>query len=209
MSTSRARRIILPCLLLMICAGCGESVRLEPLPPDAVVLAFGDSLTRGTGADADAAYPAVLARETGLRVINAGVPGEVSSDGLARLPGLLEQHRPRLVILCHGGNDVLRRLDPAQTRANLAAMVEAIRGHGAEVVLLGVPKFGLVASAAPWYPEIAEQYAIAYDGNIIPDLQHSPAHKSDSVHFNAEGYRLLAEAVRELLVRHGALPDDS
>lgn len=209
MTPIAAPRLLLTALVLLLCAGCGESVRLQPLPPGAVVLAFGDSLTHGTGTGAENAYPAMLAKQTGLSVINAGVPGEVSAEGRARLPGLLEQHRPQLVILCHGGNDILRRLDTEEARRNIAAMVDAIRAHGADVVLLGVPRFGLVAGAAPWYPEIAEQYGIAYDGNVIPDLQRSPAHKSDSVHFNAEGYRLVAEAVRQLLVRHGALPDDS
>ena len=81
---------------------------------------------------------------TGLRVINAGIPGEVSSLGRERLPDLLAEHRPALVVLVHGGNDTLRRMPAGQTRENLEAMVGEIRAAGADVVMLGVvPTLGL------------------------------------------------------------------
>src|SRR5258706_11743946 len=101
-------------------AGCGGSkARIGKLERGATVLAFGDSLTFGTGAGAGESYPAVLARSTGLNVLNAGVPGETSAEGLERLPDVLEETQPKLLILCHGGNDFLRKMDDSGVASNV------------------------------------------------------------------------------------------
>ena len=192
-------------LLLALLVGCGGP-SLEPLPTDATVLAFGDSLTFGTGAARDAAYPAVLARLTGLTVINAGVPGEVSAAGVERLPAALEEYRPDLVLLVHGGNDTLRKLPPELTRANLRAMVEAGRSAGAQVAMLGVPGRNLTLSAPGFYEAVAEELAVPIDNGTLPRLLRDRSLKADPVHLNAAGYRRLAEAVQALLVEAGALP---
>jgi lysophospholipase L1-like esterase len=191
-------------LLALLLAACGGPA-LEPLPPDATVLALGDSLTWGTGAARAESYPAVLAELTGLEVINAGVPGEISSRGRERLPGLLAEHQPELVILVHGGNDTLRKLPPATTRANLLAMVERSRAAGARVVMLGVPGRNLLLSAPAFYEEVAAEAGVPIDTGVLPRLLRDSAMKSDPIHFNAAGYRRLAEAVRELLRDSGAL----
>lgn len=189
----------------LLLQGCGQSPQLPKLGEGAVILAFGDSLTRGTGAADDESYPAVLAGLSGHAVINAGVPGEVSTDGLARLPELLDEHQPALLLLCHGGNDFLRRMDPATTAANLRRMVNLAKERGIGVVLIGVPQFGLFLSAAPFYGEVAEEAGIPYVGEILPDVLGERALKSDTVHPNAAGYRKIAEAVDRSLRDAGAL----
>lgn len=190
------------CLLLVACGG-GPSV--SPLETSATVLAFGDSLTRGTGAPAGSGYPEALADMTGLRVINAGIPGEVSSLGRERLPDLLAEHRPALVVLVHGGNDTLRRMPAGQTRENLKAMVGEIRAAGADVVMLGVPGRNLTLSAPAYYSEVADGLDVPIDLDTLPSLMRDRSVKSDPVHFNAEGYRRMAEGVRDLLIDAGAL----
>ncbi|MEL7045797.1 MAG: GDSL-type esterase/lipase family protein, partial [Pseudomonadota bacterium] len=192
-------------LLLSLLAAC-DGPRLTALPPDATVLAFGDSLTFGNGAPAGSSYPEVLAELSGLRVVNAGVPGELSTAGRERLPGLLEVHRPALVLLVHGGNDTLRRLDVAETKENLRAMIATSRASGAQVLMLGVPGRNLRLSAADYYREVAENAEVPIDVSTLPELMRDRAMKSDPVHFNAQGYRRVAEAVFDLMHSSGALP---
>lgn len=196
-------RLLLGVCVLLLCA-CDRTPAVRPLPGDAVILAFGDSLTYGTGATEGQSYPELLADLLGRTVINAGVPGEVSAAGLARLPRLLEEHRPQLVILCHGGNDFLQRLDRARTAANLAAMIELSRASGADVLLVGVPEFGLFLKPPAFYRETAERFAIPFEGEIVSDLLGDGALKSDAIHPNAAGYRRMAEALHALIKKaHG------
>jgi acyl-CoA thioesterase-1 len=197
-------------LILIACAtvlaGCGEHVPpLSRLDGNAVVLAFGDSLTYGTGASTPEGYPAVLERLIGRKVVAAGIPGVVSATGLERLPEVLEQTQPKLLILCHGGNDYLRKLPETQAAANVRAMVKLARDKGVDVVLLGVPKLGLTASPAGFYADIAREFRIPYDGEVLKQVLTDNDLKSDWVHPNAKGYARIAGSLAELLKRAKAI----
>jgi lysophospholipase L1-like esterase len=193
--------------VLLVLAACDSGPpKLAKLPADGVVLAFGDSLTHGSGARAEASYPAVLQELIGRRVVRAGVPGEVTARGLARLPGVLRDSAPDLVVLIHGGNDLLQRRSREDTRANLRAMVQLARERGAAVVLIGAPNLGLILGrSAGFYEELAEELDLPYDGETLPAILTQPSLKSDTIHPNAQGYRKLAEAVADLLRRSGAI----
>ena len=180
---------------LVLSIGCARSPKIRPLPADAVVVAFGDSLTAGYGAEAGQDYPSVLARLSGWQVVNAGLSGELSAAGLARLPGVLEEHRPVLVLLCHGGNDILADSSSAPIAANLDAMIRLCREAGAEVVLLAVPRRGLRLKAAPLYAEVAKRNGVPLVEDAIAEVLSKNALKSDYVHPNAAGYAQIAEAV--------------
>jgi lysophospholipase L1-like esterase len=186
-------------LLVLLASACDKPPQISPLPADAVVLAFGDSLTHGNGAPEGQAYPEVLAGLLHRTVINAGVPGEISEAGLRRLPLVLDEYRPQLVVLCHGGNDFLQRLDRTRTAANLAAMIELVRASGADVVLVGVPEFGFVLKPPKFYQETAKRFAIPYEGEIVSDLLGDRDFKSDTIHPNAAGYRRMAEAIFKVI----------
>jgi len=192
--------------VLLLGAGCSSSPQLTPLAPDAVIVAFGDSLTAGTGATSDSSYPAVLSRLIGRRVINAGVPGEVTSAGLMRLPQLLEQEQPALVLLCLGGNDFLQRLDPAKAEQHLRTMVGLLRERGIGVVLIGVPRLGWGLEVPGWYGDIAREAGIPYEGKVLARILADRSLKSDTIHPNAAGYQQMAEALAGLLRKAGALP---
>jgi lysophospholipase L1-like esterase len=178
---------------------------LPPLAADAVILAFGDSLTAGTGAGEAESYPAVLARLTGRKVVNAGVPGEISTVGAQRLPELLERERPALLILCHGGNDLLARQDHQIIAANLRTMIRSARERGVAVMLVAVPLPDLALKPPPLYAEVAGEFAIPLEGKILPHILGKNGLKSDHIHPNAAGYKLMAEALAVMLKKSGAL----
>jgi acyl-CoA thioesterase I len=200
-------RALAVCLSLAVgLAGCGEKVpRLAPVGPNDVIVAFGDSLTYGTGAGEGEGYPAVLGRLINRSVVSAGVPSEVTAGGLARLESVIEEHRPALMIVCLGGNDMLRKLDDGQIRGNLREIIRTIKAKGISVVLVGVPKPALITSAPAFYEEVAREFGIPYEGKIVTSVLYKPDLKADPIHPNAQGYRKMAEAIAELLKKAGAV----
>lgn len=194
-------------LIAMLLAGCGtDEPRLAPLPPGARVLAFGDSLTAGTGADPGQDYPARLAALTGLTVINAGIPGETSAEATARLPGLLAEHAPALVLLCSGANDMLRKLPLEAAAANLEAMVGMSRAAGAQVLLIAVPMLKIPLRPASFYETVAQGTDVPVEGHTLTEILSDRRLKDDFVHPNAAGYARLAQAIADRLRELGALP---
>ena len=191
--------------LCALLAGCGAKDKLDKLDAGAVVLAFGDSLTYGTGANPTESYPAVLERAIGRRVVNAGVPGETSAQGRQRLPEVLEEVKPRLLILCHGGNDFLRRLDENAAAEHVRAMISLARGKGIGVVLLATPKPGLPPSIPEFYARIAGEQGVPFEEAVIRTVLFDNRLKSDMVHPNGEGYARIAAAVEKLLRKSGAI----
>jgi lysophospholipase L1-like esterase len=200
------KRPVFALVLALVVASCGESVpRVAPIGPSEVIVAFGDSLTYGTGAAETESYPVVLGQLIGRKVVRAGVPGEVTAQGLVRLPQVIEEHRPALMIVCLGGNDMLRRMDEAQVRNNLREIIRAIKARGIAVVLVGVPKPALITSAPAFYGELAKEFGIPYEGKVVTDVMYQLELKADAIHPNAKGYRRMAEAIADLLRKAGAV----
>ncbi|MDR3477443.1 MAG: arylesterase [Gammaproteobacteria bacterium] len=199
--------LFLCAIMIFFLQACHEAPqpKLSLLSKNAVILAFGDSLTYGTGTSPNAAYPAVLQKMTGLTVINAGVPGEETRDSRNRIGEELEKYQPDLVIVCLGGNDFIRKRDPASVKENLVAIIQTIKKSGAQVILVAVPDFKLSLAVPPLYSELGTELKVPVDEHIIADLEGKNEMKSDYIHFNAEGYRLLAENIAAFLKQQHAL----
>lgn len=190
--------LLLPCILLL--QSC-QDARLPLLSSGATIVAFGDSLTAGVGASKGADYPAQLADISQLTVINAGISGETTAKGRQRLPSVLAKHSPELLILLEGGNDFLRNRPIAETRNNLATMIELAQSQGITVLLIAVPQKSLFLTPSPIYAELAQEYQLVLLEETLSDLLGSPSKKSDTIHLNDSGYRALAEAINHYIGR--------
>jgi acyl-CoA hydrolase len=209
----RRRRVVAAGLAAAATSGlasCGRTpIRGRPVPRGATVLALGDSLTHGTGAPPEAAWPAVLAGLTGWNMVNAGVPGDTSAQALVRLPALLDEHRPALVLVGLGGNDFLRRLDPAATRANLRSIAGASLAAGAQVLLIAVPRPTALAAFVgmlddhPLYAELAEALKLPLHRRGWAEVLGDERLRSDAIHANAEGYAQFARGLHGTLQATG------
>ena len=195
-------KILVVLFFYSILIACSDSSQTIILSNDAKILAFGDSLTYGTGAKKGEDYPSVLASLTGLNIINAGVPGEISSKGLQRLPELLDQHQPDLLILIHGGNDILRKLPRNELKSNLLAMFDEADERNIPVISLGVPEPGLFLKSADTYQQLANERDLPIELKLLPDIIGDTSLKADIAHPNAKGYRKLAEGITEILQKH-------
>jgi acyl-CoA thioesterase-1 len=195
--TTLTRRAWLASALLAACSR--ESSLAQPVPAGATVLALGDSITYGTGAPSGASYPDALAKLTGWNVVNAGVPGNTSAQALERLPALLAEHRPALVLLGIGGNDFLRRLPETDTRANVKRAAQLARDAGAQVLLIAVPRPTLAARFTgslddhALYGEIAEELKLPLQRGGWAEVLGDERLRSDAIHANAAGYEAFAQ----------------
>ena len=197
-------------LFTLFIVACDNKITLPALTDNAVILSFGDSLTHGTGTNLNHAYPSILEKIinqklTHTKVINAGIPGEISQEGLVRLPALITQHQPDLIILCHGGNDILRKLNLNNTQDNIQQMINLAKQRHIPVVLIAVPEFGLFLNASPIYQKLADANKLAIENEILGDILSKASLKSDHIHPNAKGYQLLAESIALLLHHSGAI----
>lgn len=189
-------------------ATAAPAAAARPIGPDRLVLAMGDSLYAGYGLDRGESLPDAIQtrlRRQGINatIVNAGVSGDTSAAGRQRLDFVLDNlpRKPDLVMLGLGGNDVLRQIPPAETRANMTAMLDDLRKRGVPVVLTGMK--------AP--PNLGTDYATAFD-SIWPDLakrDHSALYpfildgvignpklmQADHVHPNVAGVAIIADRV--------------
>jgi len=172
---------------------------------EALVLFLGDSLTAGYGLDEGQAFPAVvgeLLRAEGVasRVVNAGVSGDTTAGGLARLGWLLRQ-QPDVVVVALGANDGLRGLDLGATEENLRQIIEGCRGAGAKVILAGMllpPNYGpdYTRAFAELYPRLAEELGVELIPFLLDGVAADPElNLGDGIHPNAEGQRRVAANV--------------
>ncbi len=198
-------RFILISIALLGVASCERAPDLSKLDSDAIILAFGDSLTRGKGANENESYPTILQKLSGRKVINAGISGELSATGLKRFAETIEKHSPDLIILCHGGNDILQKKDLNKMGDNIREMIKIARDKNLPVILLGVPRPGLFLSSADIYIEIAKTTDVIFIEELMADVLGDKSLKSDMAHPNEMGYRKIAEDLYALLQNSGAL----
>jgi acyl-CoA thioesterase I len=163
-------------------------------PREGPIVAFGDSLVFGVGAPKGADFVTLLSSKIGETIIQAGVPGDTTVDGIARVNVILE-HRPRMVILLLGGNDYLQRISREETFANLKQLIVRIQESGAMVVLLGVRGGVLTDGYDTRFEELAEEMHVVYVEDVLAGIFGNVTFMADGVHPNEAGYARIAEKV--------------
>jgi acyl-CoA thioesterase I len=190
-------------------AGIAPATGAETPSRDMVILAFGDSLTAGYGLASAEAFPARLQaalRRNGLavRVINAGVSGDTTAGGLARIDWLLGE-KPDLLILELGANDGLRGVDPTVTKRNLEQIYKRIIASGARVLLTGMrasPAMGADYETAfnAIFPALASAWGVTFYPFFLEGVAVKPAFTlPDGLHPNASGVGVIVEGVAPLV----------
>ena len=204
------RRITAAALALCLAAGSAFAQMPRPAEPqEPVIVAFGDSLTAGFGLAEEESYPSLLQarlKRAGYphRVVNAGVSGDTSAGGLARLDWVLQQP-VQAMIVCFGGNDGLRGLDPEQLRRNLSAIVARAQSRGAAVILAGMrlptnygPEYNRRFRAV--FPAVAKAHHAAYLPFLLEGVAGKPElNQADGIHPNAAGARIVEANVWKVL----------
>jgi acyl-CoA thioesterase-1 len=192
-------------------AAPAPAARTAARSEERLVIFLGDSLTAGLGLPGEQAYPAVLDRRLKaegipVRVLNAGVSGDTTAGGLARLGWLLKQ-KPDVLVVGLGANDGLRGLDLDQTEKNLREIVRRAKASGVQVLLLGMkipPNYGpdYTKRFEEMYPEIAKDL----DVPLVPFLLEgvggvADLNQGDGVHPTAKGQEMVADTVEPYLVK--------
>lgn len=185
-------------LVMVVLGACGgenfDAIR-NLRSSGASIICFGDSLTEGVGAGAGADYPSVLSREIGFPIINAGQRGDTTEQALARLSDAVLSKNPRLVIVFLGGNDFLRQRPRAESRGNLAEIVRRVQAEGAMVAIAGM-KLGLFTDEfAAIYQDTAKEFGALYIPEVMKGILSEAKLKSDPIHPNGAGYRLIADRI--------------
>ncbi len=167
-------------------------------PQGKTIVAFGDSLVEGVGATAGNDFISLLSYEIGEPIINMGVSGNTSADGLARVDKVNAQD-PKIVLLLLGGNDFLRKIPIEETFKNIDDIVIKLQSEGAVVILLGIRGGILSDKFDERFEEIADSRDTLYVPNVLDGLLTRPELMEDSIHPNDAGYKKIADKILPVL----------
>lgn len=206
----KSRRLFLKTLAIspiVLAMACSDTPKVAKLAKGSRVVALGDSLTFGYGAEKGQDYPSVLAGLTGWQIDNMGVNGDTSQNVLDRLDGVLDKS-PQLVLLGIGGNDVLRKVNASDTKNNIIAIIKALQGKNIPVILIAEPHLSASAlfgkaSDNPIYREIADELKVPLLEKAWSKVLSDDKLKSDQIHANGAGYKVFAEILYEFLKELG------
>ncbi len=162
------------------------------------IVAFGDSLVYGTGSTEGNDFVSLLSQKIGQPIVNLGVPGNTTADGLARLDQL-DQYNPKVVILLLGGNDYLKHVPADETFANLGEIIKRIQSRGSIVLLLGIKGGVLGDPFAARFRDLRDEYNTAYVSDVLDGLITKREFMSDAIHPNDAGYVRIAGRIYPVL----------
>ncbi|HNV88233.1 MAG TPA: GDSL-type esterase/lipase family protein [Methylotenera sp.] len=196
-------------LIILILASCSQGEKYPPIPKGSAVVVLGDSLSYGTGANQGEDYPTLLAKTTGWNIINAGIPGDTTAGGLERLPELLEEHQPKLLIVELGGNDLLHQTPHSEIMTNLKNILTLAKAQGVKTILVAIPEISALKAAVgnlsdhPLYETIAQETATPLIEDVFSEVLSERDLKADQIHPNARGYGVVGSDMYKALKQLG------
>ena len=167
-------------------------------PMQGPIVAFGDSLVFGYGATIGNDFVSVLEKETGRKIINMGINGNTTADGLARI-NTVTALKPSVVLVLLGGNDFLRKVPPADTFKNLDQIVATLQANGAVVIVLGIQGGVLSDPFKPEFETLVERRGTGYVPNVLAGMIGNQSLMADTIHPNDAGHRRVADKVLLIL----------
>lgn len=182
-------------ILIIFNAGCTKSniANLESRGKN--IICFGDSITRGKGVNPDQSYPAALAKMTSFPVVNSGINGDISSEGLKRIATDVLGNEPLLVVIEFGGNDYLNKIPLAETIRNVEEMIRIIQSKGAIVAIVDISNVLFMGEYRQEFKRLSEKYRGIFIPRIMEDIVSNESLKSDAIHPNGKGYKIIAYRV--------------
>ncbi len=194
--------IALVLFLVLFFIFLNKDEKIKNYPSSGVdIIAFGDSLIEGVGASSeDKNLTSLLSRKIGRPIINLGVSGNTTGDGLARL-SVFDKYKPKVVILLLGGNDYLKKIPQKETFSNLEKIISDLQKRGAVVLLLGIKGSVLGDKFESSFEELSEKYGTAYVSNVLSGLVANPQYMSDAIHPNDLGYQKMADRIYPELLK--------
>lgn len=194
------KKIVVATLSLALIAGIAlwffnrkENITNYP-PQGEAIVAFGDSLVEGVGSNGGGDFVSILSKSVGEPIINMGVAGNTTRDGLARVDEVLKKN-PKIVLLLLGGNDFLRKIPREETFSNLSQIIDRIHERGALVILLGV-RGGLLSDGyGEYFEDLADTKRTLYVPNVLAGLLARDEYMADSIHPNNAGYAIISAKI--------------
>jgi acyl-CoA thioesterase-1 len=160
-----------------------------------VIICFGDSITFGSGSKKGEDFPSVLAKMAIRQVINAGIEGDVTATALKRLDSDVLDREPFLVIIEFGGNDFLNKIPLEETAKNIETMIQILQKKGIMVAVFDIGTNMVMSEYGAEYKRLCKQYGAIFIPQVLEGIMNEPALKSDVMHPNAKGYKIVAHRV--------------
>jgi acyl-CoA thioesterase-1 len=198
----KAFKYFVVCGLLIFLGGCGPRQIINADSKGKNIICFGDSITAGYGVDPGQDYPSQLGKLVSVPVINSGNSGDTSAQALKRLESDVLDKEPLLVIVEFGGNDFLKKLPIEEAVKNIEEMIKKAQSAGAMVALADISNSIIMSGYRKELESLSNKHKAIFIPKLLNGILTTPSLKSDFIHPNASGYKLIAQRIHQAIAQY-------